>query len=142
LYFDVPIYSDLHPFLERLLNNLPTPPDPNDRVLKISDAKKALSGACQRLRYHNFSQRNIAHAGLARESDPASGLIVAIVEKKSCGRSLLRSADRLSDSSQRRANLTLGIHVLKFHVWRSRFIAMRSYDESSRWPVNGTAVSA
>ena len=65
-YFGVPIYSDLRPFLEKLLANLPEPPHPHDRVLKISDAKKALRGACRRLGYHNFSQRNIRQVLIRR----------------------------------------------------------------------------
>ncbi len=57
--FQVPIYAHLKPLLNRLLKKHPTPPPPQANVFKIKDAKKALAGACSRLGYHKFTQRNI-----------------------------------------------------------------------------------
>ncbi|PYJ10671.1 MAG: hypothetical protein DMF06_05665 [Verrucomicrobia bacterium] len=54
--FDVPIYPSLRPLVERLLA---APPNKDGRLLRISDAKKALAGACKRLGFPRFSQRSL-----------------------------------------------------------------------------------
>ena len=60
--YDVPIYDWLRPLLERLLKSHATPPPPETKVFKIQGARKALKGACKRLGYHSFSERNIRAA--------------------------------------------------------------------------------
>lgn len=56
--FDVPIYPELRPLLERLKAKAGRPLS-NRRVLAIKDAKKALAAACERLGYPKFSQRSM-----------------------------------------------------------------------------------
>jgi integrase len=53
--FAIPLYPQLRPLLERLKGNRNPPPD--EHVLKIKDAKKALSSACKRLGLTPYSQR-------------------------------------------------------------------------------------
>jgi integrase len=57
--FQVPIYEWLKPLLTRLEKNYASPPAPSANVFKIKDAKKALTAACKRLGFHQFTQRNI-----------------------------------------------------------------------------------
>jgi len=57
--FQVPIYEWLKPFLRRMTDEKPSPPTFDTRVFKLNDARKALKGACARLGFRNFSQRNI-----------------------------------------------------------------------------------
>jgi integrase len=61
-FFDIPIYPQLRPLLERLHAHR----GDNERVLKISDGKKALSGACERLGYPAFTQRALRRAFITR----------------------------------------------------------------------------
>jgi integrase len=61
--FEVPIYANLKPVLDRLAAQ---PHKPHDSILKISDGKKALAAACKRLDYHAFSQRNIRAVQIRR----------------------------------------------------------------------------
>lgn len=61
--FEVPIYPNLKPVLERLAAQ---PHKPHDSILKISDGKKALAAACKRLGFHPFSQRNIRAVQIRR----------------------------------------------------------------------------
>jgi integrase len=61
-FFEVPIY----PQLLRLLVRLHAERGDSERVLKISDGKKALSGACERLAYPAFSQRALRRAFITR----------------------------------------------------------------------------
>ncbi len=61
--FPVPIYNNLKPLVERLAQK---PHKATDAVLKIKDARKALSGACKRLGYYPFSQRNIRAVQIRR----------------------------------------------------------------------------
>lgn len=56
--FDVPIYPDLLPLLERLKAKAGRVL-PHRRVFAIKDAKKALAAACERLGYPKFSQRSM-----------------------------------------------------------------------------------
>ncbi|MDB6122361.1 MAG: hypothetical protein JWQ71_1354 [Pedosphaera sp.] len=58
VYF-VPIYHHLRPFLEKLLQELPATPLPEQKVFNIQDGKKALAAACLRLKYKKFTQRNL-----------------------------------------------------------------------------------
>jgi integrase len=61
-FFEVPIYPQLRPLLERLHKQR----GDSERVLKISDGKKALGGACERLGYPAFTQRALRRAFITR----------------------------------------------------------------------------
>jgi integrase len=56
--FNVPIFPDLRPLLERLKVKAGQVPA-NRPVFAIKDAKKALAAACERLGYPRFSQRSM-----------------------------------------------------------------------------------
>jgi integrase len=60
--FAVPIFPQLKPLLERLCDEKTN----GDRVFKIRDAKKALAGACRRLRLPAFSQRSLRRMFITR----------------------------------------------------------------------------
>lgn len=64
--FSVPIYAHLRPLMERLLKEAGGNPGPRTRVLKILDARKALTGACQRLGFPHFTQRNLRQSLIMR----------------------------------------------------------------------------
>src|SRR5262249_24075631 len=53
--FAIPIFPQVRPLLEKLCQGKAH----DERVFKISDAKKALAGACGRLGYSPFSQRSL-----------------------------------------------------------------------------------
>lgn len=63
--FFVPIYPHLRPLLEKLKKK-PGLKYANKRVLKISDAKKALKTACEKLGYPLFSQRSLRQCLIMR----------------------------------------------------------------------------
>jgi integrase len=60
--FAIPIFPQVRPLLERLYHEKAH----NARVFKISDAKKALAGACRRLGYPPFSQRSLRRMFITR----------------------------------------------------------------------------
>lgn len=60
--FAVPLYPQVRPLLERLCQGK----GHHDRLFKISDAKKALAGACRRLGYPPFSQRSLRRLFITR----------------------------------------------------------------------------
>ena len=60
--FAIPIFPQLRPLLEHLYDGKPH----DVRVFKISDAKKALAGACRRLGYPPFSQRSLRRMFIVR----------------------------------------------------------------------------
>jgi integrase len=60
--FTIPIFPQLSPLLERLCEGKAH----DARVFKISDAKKALAGACRRLGYPPFSQRSLRRMFIIR----------------------------------------------------------------------------
>ena len=62
--FVVPIYPQLRPLLERLRGDEVPPTE--QRVLKINDAKKALAGACRRLKLAKYSQRSLRRLFITR----------------------------------------------------------------------------
>jgi integrase len=67
ILFYVPIYPRLHNLLERLkAKRTATGEKPSGRVLCMSDAKKALAGACARLGLPGFSQRAIRRVLIQR----------------------------------------------------------------------------
>lgn len=61
-FFEVPIYPQLRPLIERLHAKRGN----SERVLKIANGKKALSGACDRLGYQAFTQRALRRAFITR----------------------------------------------------------------------------
>ena len=60
--FAIPIFPQARPLLERLCEGKAH----DARVFKISDAKKALAGACRRLGYPSFSQRSLRRMFITR----------------------------------------------------------------------------
>jgi integrase len=60
--FAIPIFPQVRPLLERLYEGKAH----DARVFNISDAKKALAGACRRLGYPSFSQRSLRRMFITR----------------------------------------------------------------------------
>jgi integrase len=60
--FAIPIFPQVRPLLERLCEGKAH----NARVFRISDAKKALAGACRRLGYPPFNQRSLRRMFITR----------------------------------------------------------------------------
>jgi len=60
--FAVSLYPQVRPLLERLCEGKAY----NEQVFRISDAKKALAGACRRLNYPRFSQRSLRRLFITR----------------------------------------------------------------------------
>jgi integrase len=60
--FAIPIFPQVRPLLEGLCEAKAH----DERVFKISDAKKALAGACRRLGYPPFSQRSLRRMFITR----------------------------------------------------------------------------
>lgn len=56
--FSIPVYPQLEPFLEKLLAKHRSKPSFSDSVLKIKDAKKAITAACDRLKLPHYSHRS------------------------------------------------------------------------------------
>ncbi|MBM3832793.1 MAG: hypothetical protein FJ403_05875 [Verrucomicrobia bacterium] len=61
--FVIPLYPQVKPFLERLK---PTDFNPEGSVLKIKDAKKAITAACKRLGFPHFSHRSFRRCFVTR----------------------------------------------------------------------------
>jgi integrase len=60
--FAIPIFPQVRPLLERLCEGKAH----DEGVFRISDAKKALAGACRRLGYPPFSQRSLRRMFITR----------------------------------------------------------------------------
>jgi integrase len=60
--FAVPLYPQVRQLLQRLCRNKAH----DERVFRISDARKALAGACRRLAYPAFSQRSFRRLFITR----------------------------------------------------------------------------
>jgi integrase len=60
--FAIPIFPQIRPLLESLCEGKAH----GERVFKISDARKALAGACRRLGYPNFSQHTLRRMFITR----------------------------------------------------------------------------
>jgi integrase len=60
--FAIPIFPQVRPLLERLCNGKTY----DVRLFKISDARKALAGACRRLGYPPYSQRSLRRMFITR----------------------------------------------------------------------------
>ncbi len=65
--FAIPIFPQVRPLLERLCEGKAH----DERVFKILDAKKALTGACRRLGYPPFSQRSLRRMFITRAIERA-----------------------------------------------------------------------
>jgi integrase len=65
--FAVPLFPQIRPLLKRLCEGKAH----NERVFKIGDAKKALAGACRRLKYPPFSQRSLRRMFITRAIEKA-----------------------------------------------------------------------
>lgn len=57
--FYIPIYPDLMPLLKRLHSKDTAPPPLNQRIFEMRSAKKSIAKACERLKLHPFTPRNI-----------------------------------------------------------------------------------
>jgi integrase len=102
--FTVPIYPQVRPLLARLCAGL----NHSDRVFKIRDAKKALRGACDRLKLPAFSQRSLRRvfvtSALQRGVDVKT--IAQWQAHKDGGKLILNTYSHLfDDHSQRMAKL-------------------------------------
>ena len=62
--FVIPIYPQLRPLLDKL--HLRASGDPDEKVLKIMDAKKALAAACKRLGLQSFTHRSFRRMFIVR----------------------------------------------------------------------------
>jgi integrase len=60
--FAIPLYPQLRPLLARLCRDLKS----TDKVFKVGDAKKALSGGCRRLGLPSLSQRSLRRLFITR----------------------------------------------------------------------------
>jgi Site-specific recombinase XerD len=60
--FAIPIFPQVRPLLERLCEGKSN----GEHIFKIRDAKKALSGACRRLKFAPFSQRSFRRMFITR----------------------------------------------------------------------------
>jgi integrase len=60
--FAIPLYPQVRPLLERLCEGKAH----DELVFKIADAKKALAGACRRLKFPPFSQRSLRRMFIVR----------------------------------------------------------------------------
>ena len=60
--FAIPVFPQVHALLQRLCDGKAH----DGRVFRISDAKKALAGACRRLGYPSFSQRSLRRMFIVR----------------------------------------------------------------------------
>lgn len=64
-HFEVPIYPELRAVVERLRARKPSHGQ-RDRLFHIQEARKALAGACRRLKYPAFTQRSLRQYGIVR----------------------------------------------------------------------------
>jgi integrase len=102
--FAIPIFPQVRALLERLCEGKMH----NARVFKISDAKKALAGACRRLGYPPFSQRSLRRMFITRAIE--RGVDVKVIAEwqghKDGGKLILDTYSHVNRShSQRMAKL-------------------------------------
>ena len=64
--FMVPLYPQLRPLLERLQQDRGGNPPGTEKVLRIKDAKKAIAGACRRLKLPAYSHRSFRRMFITR----------------------------------------------------------------------------
>jgi integrase len=60
--FAIPLFPQVRPLLERLCEGKAH----DERIFKLNNAKKALSGACKRLRFPSFTQRSLRRMFITR----------------------------------------------------------------------------
>jgi integrase len=102
--FAIPIFPQVRALLERLCDGKAH----DERVFKISDAKKALAGACRRLGYPPFSQRSLRRMFITRAIE--RGVDVKVIAEwqghKDGGKLILDTYSHVNRShSQRMAKL-------------------------------------
>jgi integrase len=102
--FAVPLYPQLRPLLHRLCRGKAH----DERVFTITDAKKALAGACSRLGYPPFSQRSLRRLFITRAIE--KGVDVKVIAEwqghKDGGKLILDTYSHVNPShSQRMAQL-------------------------------------
>jgi integrase len=100
----IPIFPQVRLLLERLCNGK----SHHERVLEISDAKKALAGACRRLGYPSFSQRSFRRMFITRAIE--RGVDVKVISLWQChadgGKLILDTYSHVNPAhSQRMAQL-------------------------------------
>lgn len=61
-YFEVPLYPDLRPLLERLHKEANEPK--RGKVFKVANPKIAIASACKKLNLHNYTARNFRQMGI------------------------------------------------------------------------------
>ena len=64
--FQIPIYPHLRPLMERMYKKAGKTAVPGARVFKFRNGKKALDGACARLGFKHFTQRNLRQCLIMR----------------------------------------------------------------------------
>ena len=102
--FAIPIFPQIRPLLESLCEGKAH----GERVFKISDARKALAGACRRLGYPNFSQRTLRRMFITRAIE--RGVDVKVIAEwqghKDGGKLILDTYSHVrSEHSERMAQL-------------------------------------
>jgi integrase len=102
--FAIPIFPQVHPLLQRLCEEKAH----DERVFPISDAKKALAGACRRLGYPSFSQRSLRRMFITRAIE--KGIDVKVIAEwqghKDGGKLILDTYSHVNRAhSQRMAQL-------------------------------------
>jgi Site-specific recombinase XerD len=102
--FAIPIFPQVRTLLERVCKGK----SHHERVFEISDAKRALAGACQRLGYPPFSQRSLRRMFITRAIE--RGVDVKVISQWQChadgGKLILDTYSHINPAhSQRMAQL-------------------------------------
>jgi len=105
--FAIPLYPQLRPLLERLKGDRHPPQD--EVVLKIKDAKKALTASCKRLGYAPYSQRAFRRMFITRAIQ--KGIDIKVIAEwqghKDGGKLILGTYSHVFDSHSNRMALLL-----------------------------------
>jgi integrase len=102
--FAIPLFPQVRPLLERLCEGKAH----DERIFKLNDAKKALSGACKRLGFRQFTQRSLRRMFITRAIE--QGVDVKTISEwqghKDGGKLILDTYSHVNPShSQRMAQL-------------------------------------
>jgi integrase len=108
--FAIPIFPQVRPLLARLCEGKAH----DQRVFKISDAKKALTGACRRLGYPPFSQRSLRRMFITRAIE--KGIDVKVIAQwqghRDGGKLILDTYSHVNSAhSQRMAQLMTDVEA-------------------------------
>jgi integrase len=104
--FAIPLFPQVRPLLERLSEGKTH----HDRILRVNNAKKALSGACKRLGFPRFTQRSLRRMFITRaiEQGVDVKVIAAWQGHKDGGKLILDTYSHVNPShSQRMAQLMI-----------------------------------